>query len=205
MELQAAVFSCMREGDLAWVFPFLLCCAGFRFLVLCFITSDLCCLVRLFFDWRVLPRWFGCAILRLQDWNRYLAAACFASRTAQRKVVELIGIWMFLWCFLLVFSCFLKFICNWFLEKSMPDEGFWIYVFCMENRVFWIIFCAVFLMFCGRRAGILEVLAGCSILCIEDFQQARKHCGISVKRDKSPAKICYWDKKVTCTFSILQK
>ena len=43
---------------------------------------------------------------------------------------------MFLRCFLLFFSCFLKFICNGFLEKRMPDEGFWIYVFCMENRVF---------------------------------------------------------------------
>ena len=31
---------------------------------------------------------------------------------------------------------FLKFICDGFLEKRMPDEGFWIYVFCMENRVF---------------------------------------------------------------------
>ena len=34
------------------------------------------------------------------------------------------------------FGWFLKFICNGFLEKRMPDEGFWIYVFCMENRVF---------------------------------------------------------------------
>ena len=74
-----------------------------------------------------------------------------------------------------------------------------------KKRWFRVVFCAVFLVFCGRRAEILEVLAGCSILCIEDFQQARKHCGISVKRDKIPAKICCWDKKVTCTFSILQK
>ena len=51
-------------------------------------------------------------------------------------MVYLVSILMFLWCFLLVFSCFLKFICNGFLEKRMPDEGFWIYVFCMENRVF---------------------------------------------------------------------
>ena len=51
-------------------------------------------------------------------------------------MVYLVSILMFLWCFLLVFSCFLKSICNGFLEKSMPDEGFWIYVFCMENRVF---------------------------------------------------------------------
>ena len=51
-------------------------------------------------------------------------------------MVYLVSILMFLRCFLLVFSCFLKFICNGFLEKRMSDEGFWIYVFCMENRIF---------------------------------------------------------------------
>ena len=118
----------MREGDLAWVFPFLFCCAGFRFLVLCFITSDLCCLVRLFFDWRVLPRWFGCTILRLQDWNWCFAAACFASRTAQRKVVELIGIWMFLWCFLLVLLdfCFVfEIYLQWIFRKEYAGWRVW--------------------------------------------------------------------------------
>jgi len=48
-EKQAAVFSCMREGDLAWVFPFLFCCVSFRFLVLCFITSFYGSVVRLIF------------------------------------------------------------------------------------------------------------------------------------------------------------
>ena len=62
--------------------------------------------------------------------------AGFCHRIFQRRVVVLVDILMFLWCFLLFFSCFLKFICNGFLEKSMPDEGFWIYVFCMEKRVF---------------------------------------------------------------------
>ena len=66
--------------------------------------------------------------------------AGFCCRIFQRRVVVLMSILMFLRCFLLVFSCFLKFICNGFLEKRMSDEGFWIYVFCMENRVFLIHF-----------------------------------------------------------------
>ena len=52
------------------------------------------------------------------------------------------------------FGCFLKFICNGFLEKRMPDEGFWIYVFWRGKWWFQVFFCAVFLVFCGRRAWI---------------------------------------------------
>ena len=44
---------------------------------------------------------FGFSFLVFEEWNRCFAAACFASRTAQRKVVVLMGIWMFFRCFLL--------------------------------------------------------------------------------------------------------
>ena len=121
---------------MAWVFPFLLCCAGFRFLVLCFITSILCCLVRLFFVLGCLPRWFVMRCLVFFQERIGALDAGFCLRIFQRRVVYLVSILMFLRCFLLVFSCFLKFICNGFLEKRMSDEGFWIYVFCMGNRIF---------------------------------------------------------------------
>ena len=160
-------FSRVREKEI-WQGYFLFCSdwVCFVFPVACCITSISRGLVRLFFDWRVLPRWFVMRCLVFCQERIGALDAGFCCRIFQRRVVVLMSILMFLRCFLLVFSCFLKFICNGFLEKRMSDEGFWIYVFCMENRVFWIIFCAVFLMFCGRRAGILEVLAGCSILCI---------------------------------------
>ena len=118
------------------MFPFLLCCAGFRFLVLCFITSILCCLVRLFFVLGCLPRWFVMRCLVFFQERIGALDAGFCLRIFQRRVVYLVSILMFLRCFLLVFSCFLKFICNGFLEKRMSDEGFWIYVFCMGNRIF---------------------------------------------------------------------
>ena len=55
----------------------------------------------------------------------------------------------------MVFVLILKFICNGFLEKCMPDDGFGIYVFWRENREFCI--------------GFLRGLSGASMQTRGDF------------------------------------
>ena len=131
-------FSRVREKEI-WQGCFLFCSdwGCFVFPVACCITSFSHGLVRLFFDWRVLPRGLWCVVWCFTRsasvlWMRVFSAASVSEEWLFWWVFECF--WGVFVLFCLVLRGFLEFIADWILEKCMADKSGRFYVFCLRKR-----------------------------------------------------------------------
>ena len=111
-------FSRVREKEI-WQGYFLFCSdwVCFVFPVACCITSFSRGLVRLFFDWRVLPRGFVLLSFVRQSAEQCFDVCWFSAVTSRRIVVVLVTIWMFLLFLIDFYSIFCSYL-QWIFRKK---------------------------------------------------------------------------------------
>ena len=150
-------FSRVREKEI-WQGCFLFCSdwGCFVFPVACCITSFSRGLVRLFFVLGCLPRGLWCVVWCYVRERIDASDAGFWCLIGQRRVVDLVSIWMFLWCFCLKIwelIMFYDIYSQWIFRKVYGGWRVWnLCVFFGEKRFILGVLCAVVWGFTGLRA-----------------------------------------------------